>query len=265
MSKVWFAFWCLLGVAELAALVVLVRRKFTAGRLYELLPSLFWTGAMVLPFLVQYPWFGPEKVNLQGLGVFLIAFVLLATDGWDGGRKAAPPREKPVPAVWVEGDVNYATYRLFLVPAEVSHWWYRYFPDHSGGYLGLSGLTPGSRSRADFRHPANAVGFWAYRARHPNQYGETVRAYASVDADAYARGGVLGIFLCAIALGLFRFSLKALGVGDVWSRYLGFAGCMILGLILPNGSIFAALVVQGAGVYLVLITLLRVKRRALPF
>jgi hypothetical protein len=96
---------------------------------------------------------------------------------------------------------DYVVYRTFLGPAEVSSRWFEYFPTTYGGFLKSQGLwqtTPSGRS------PANIVGVEVYRHRFPYRYLETVSAYASVDADAHAHWGYLGIMIAGLGLLLLR-------------------------------------------------------------
>lgn len=140
--------------------------------------------------------------------------------------------------------LNYFFYRAFLVPLEVSHRWYNYFTTHSDK-IGFYGLTPSSRNSTDFQHPANKVGIWAYVTRFPQQYFNSVRAYASFDADAYARWGIPGVIVITFFICLLRFMFSYLMVPNFYS-YLNYQFLLvILSLNLPAGSIFAILIAQG--------------------
>lgn len=156
--------------------------------------------------------------------------------------------------------LNFIAYRVFLTPVEVSNRWYSYFPDVEGGYLGFEGLTPGSRNRAEFVHPATRVGRWAYVTRFPENYGDSIRAYASVDADAYARWGLLGIFLMCAAIFTVRVGLAVVRTQALPSRSLYLTGVLILAIGLPQASLAALFVSQGLGVVCLLLLAMRVRR-----
>lgn len=139
--------------------------------------------------------------------------------------------------------LNYLVYRAILTPVDVAHRWYAYFPEQSGGFLGLSGLTPGSRGE-DFVHPANRVGVWAYLSRYPAQYLPSTRAYASVDADAYSRGGRFAIWIVGLLALAYRLLIAWLPRED-FGRALGAALVLLLAVLLPQASMQAILVAQG--------------------
>jgi hypothetical protein len=156
---------------------------------------------------------------------------------------------------------NYAAYRLLLVPSEVAHWWYVYFSEDSRR-VGWRGLTPATRLDPEYRPPANELGRWAFLARHPGLFGPTIHAYASADADAYARWGLPGIVCVGLLIGAFRLVLSRLRTEVFLSDAMYFAALFVISYTLPMGSIFAALVPQGGGGFAVLLAILRLRARA---
>lgn len=154
----------------------------------------------------------------------------------------------------VEKRYNYLVYRALVVPSEVSHFWYVYFPKIQGDYLGFYGLTPASRAASDFQHPANKVGQWAYLTRHPDYYLDSVRAYCSIDADAYARWGVIGLIVVALGFLLFRVLWKQLVFDDGFGRGINLTGLILMGVYLPQASFASLLVVSGLlGFFLIML------------
>ncbi|MCB0378293.1 MAG: hypothetical protein KDD33_07360 [Bdellovibrionales bacterium] len=152
--------------------------------------------------------------------------------------------------------VNFLAYRIFFVPVEVSHFWYIFYPDVHGSYLGFYGLSPSTRGSPDFVHPANRLGLWAYRARFPQHYYESIRAYCSVDADAHSRWGFLGVFLIALALAGLRILWKLFQTEGRMGKAL-YASCLfVLGSALPAASFFAVFIANGVFLYFGLLLVL---------
>jgi hypothetical protein len=88
-----------------------------------------------------------------------------------------------------ETSLTYFFYRTIFVPVCVSARWYEFqvllpAEDRIERVASAFGL-------------ANAVGRWAYAERFPENYLPHVRAYASLDADAFARFSVWGIWVVA--------------------------------------------------------------------
>lgn len=149
--------------------------------------------------------------------------------------------------------VNFFAYRAFFVPAEVSHFWYMYYPDHYGKYLGFYGLSPSTRSSSDFVHPANGLGLWAYQSRFPQHYYNSVRAYCSIDADAHARWGFLGVVAIALILFIMRIFAKLFRVEGRVGIALYASLLFIIGSALPAASIFAMVLANGVFMYFALL------------
>lgn len=153
--------------------------------------------------------------------------------------------------------INSALYRACFVPSEVASRWYAYYPRVHGDFLGLYGLTRDTRGQPGFQHPANSVGRWAYLTRFPKNYGETVSAYSSADADAYARFGVAGLVGLAVLLLLLRGPLPLLVTSSPFSQRLYWSAVVILALGLPSASLQALLVANGLAAIVVLSVILR--------
>ena len=155
----------------------------------------------------------------------------------------------------VERKAHYFVYRCLLTPIDVAHRWYLYFPEIAGGYLGFKSSTPTNETSAGLRNPANAVGLWAYTVRFPSKYLSSISAYASVDADAMARGGFLWLAGVAVILLTVRVILVV-----IERRYCGIGALVAVpllycGVLLPSSSLQAFLVSNGIILYIGLLFL----------
>lgn len=144
---------------------------------------------------------------------------------------------------------NYILRRMILTPAAVSHEWYSYIVSGEE-YFGYSDLLPSSKSKdaevVVAASPANIVGLWAYSEKWPEKIGQTISANASPDADAYARGGWLGVGLSAIMLFLILWILDFLKKPNNYVCEGLYAAAMgVLALALPSASIHAIVIAQG--------------------
>ncbi len=101
------------------------------------------------------------------------------------------------------GLTKYLLYRIWLTPADVSIRWYQFFTKNNP-QLGLVSIFDRRVS------PSNIVGKWIYNSKFPKKYLPYIHAYASFDADAYARGGILFVCFTTLLLGWFRISIQHL-------------------------------------------------------
>jgi hypothetical protein len=135
---------------------------------------------------------------------------------------------------------EYIFYRVFLTPSDVSCRWYQYFSNIKSP-LGLSSVFKSDPENA----PSRSVGLWAYRDRFPDKYLYSINAYASIDSDGFARGGVIGAIFAILILVFFRVAARLLLVNNPLS--LGAYG-VVLGLISvlsASASVQAILFAQG--------------------
>lgn len=144
---------------------------------------------------------------------------------------------------------NYVLRRMILTPAAVSHEWYSYIASGEE-FFGYSDLLPSSKSKEAetvvAASPANIVGLWAYSEKWPEKIGQTISANASPDADAYARGGWLGVVISAVILLAVLWILDILRNRDHYvSEGLYTAAMGVLALALPSASVHAMLIAQG--------------------
>ena len=162
-----------------------------------------------------------------------------------GDRSRLRPLEASDGLTVFERSVNRYAYRVFLGPSDVSSRWYQYFPALSGGFIGFQGLRPQDRQHASTQHPARLVGTWAYRERFPDKYLDTVQAYGSVDADAYARFGAIGVVAVALLVVGLRLGLQWLSTESLLSRTLYMLAIVQLAALLPIASLQAILLPNG--------------------
>ncbi len=155
---------------------------------------------------------------------------------------------------FMEKKINYVVYRFFLIPAEVSSKWYQFYPEISGGYIGIKDLLPGGRGQG-FVHPSNLLGRWAYQEKYPHSYLDSVHAYASIDADAHTRMGMPGVLLCGLALLIIRLFIKKILVNSFIGRSLYRLLIVQLALLPVQASLPAILAAQGMLPLLLLMTI----------
>lgn len=146
--------------------------------------------------------------------------------------------------------LHHLFYRAILAPVDVSHRWYSFFPSVEGRFLGFYGLTKSSRQSKDFIHPGTAVGRWAYVSRYPDSFISSLVAYASADADGWARWGYAGIFFVVILIFGIRMLMKLLRTSDYVGSCIYLSMLLLLSISLPAGSVQAMMVAQGFVIYL---------------
>jgi len=149
---------------------------------------------------------------------------------------------------------SYIIYRVFLVPSEVSNRWYQYYPNINGSYEGIIDYFPGQRNK-DYIHPSRKIGVWAYHERSPNYFLKTANAYSSVDADIYARLGIIGIILISILLIGLRIVIKKLFLINNFGLILNVIAIAQISFFLPSASLPAILVAHGLSFVLLLMVI----------
>ena len=99
--------------------------------------------------------------------------------------------------------VDYLIYRMYFVPVEVSNNWYWYFLDESRGFQSWR-----DRLEDDNINLSREIGLNIYQQSYPHHFSDTVNANAGVDADTFARFGIMGIvFVGVMILGIRLVSL----------------------------------------------------------
>lgn len=168
------------------------------------------------------------------------------------------PREAGESRSRITNIASYIFYRAWLTPADVAHRWYQYFTYVEKEPLGLHKFFPNASGQEVAI--SREVGVWAYRERFPEKYGETISAYASFDADAFAHGGVWGVMFGTILLLIIRIGAALLRGGHP----VGMAayGVMLCGLaILPSSASLQAML-GAQGLFLVLLLLLVLRKQS---
>ncbi len=156
--------------------------------------------------------------------------------------------------------LEYVVYRAWLTPADVSSRWYQYYTYVQKEPLGIFSLVGTSDGVAP-QTPSRVVGIWAYQARFPYKYWNTVSAYASFDADAFARGGMLGVVLATLLFMVTRIVASCL----VTSHPVGLAAYAVLLCVLAILPSFASIqAIFGANGLMVVLALLMVIRLSTP-
>ena len=140
---------------------------------------------------------------------------------------------------WIEQTAaTYLAYRLFFVPIGVSSRWYEF-----------AQLPPAEKelSRAGASSLANAIGRWAYTRRFSEEYLPHVRAYASLDADAFCRFAMPGVLLASLGYMATRIVLflSCGGTTDPLQQGLYSQGLILCSFVPYQGSLQALLGPQG--------------------
>lgn len=148
---------------------------------------------------------------------------------------------------------DYIVYRIVLVPSDVAIRWYQYYT-HSQQPIGWTTVVTASGSVSA---PSRAVGTWAYANKFPDQYRSYVNAYASFDADGYARDGARGALLVILLLVVTRLALAFLRSNTPITIAAYGTGLAMLSYLPMQASLQATIVANG--LFLVLCILSFVK------
>ena len=196
------------------------------------------------------------------VNVFILSFFLFASmSGIALGMKALSELEKcPVPAGVVQSPTNIlrscvgeeskislnslsdtAGYRVFLVPVEVSNHWYDYYSTNGVDKNSLSDLI----NRKQELKPANLIAQEYYGKFWPKNYGKTTNANGSVDAEAFAYGGIPFIFIFACLIFFFRLSISLFKSNSFLGQALEGAGIAFLTFLPISASLPAILIPNG--------------------
>lgn len=164
------------------------------------------------------------------------------------------PLEVEYKRSYISRKVEYLIYRAFLGPSDVSNRWYQYFIYRSPNSQGLHGLLPWGRTEGEVA-PSREVGLWAYQERFPEKYMSSINAYASMDADAYSRGGFVGVLYVTILAAFVRLLACFIIISHPLSKIL--YGIILSGycLLPASGSLQAVLGSNGL-IFAVLLMLL---------
>ena len=140
---------------------------------------------------------------------------------------------------------SYFTYRILLVPMEVSNRWYDYWsPErlHSRSIMQVLEFK-------EIPKASNLVGVWAYATRFPEHYLKSVNANASLDADAYSLGGFFYVVLIGFAYFVIRLLVSKFSMAEnSVLRDLHAIGIALLTFLPFQASFQAIIGAQGVGI-----------------
>jgi hypothetical protein len=153
-----------------------------------------------------------------------------------------------------------AGYRVFLVPVEVSNHWYSNYSTEGVEKNSLSDLI---NRKQEFK-PANRIAQEYYGKFWPSNYGKTTNANGSVDAEAFAYGGIPLILIFASILFFFRLLISLFRSNSFLGQLLEGAGIAFLSFLPNSASLPALLIPNGFLIILLLViasnrNILRVK------
>ena len=131
-----------------------------------------------------------------------------------------------------------AGYRVFLVPVEVSNHWYDYYSKDGIEKNSLSDLI----NREQEFKPASIIAQEYYGKFWPKTYSKTTNANGSVDAEAFAYGGIPLIIFFAFLMVIFRLSISLFKNNSFLGQVLEGAGIAFL-LFLPNSASLPAILI----------------------
>lgn len=155
-----------------------------------------------------------------------------------------------------EERLRYLVYRMWLTPADVSMRWYQYYTIHD--YAGWASVLSTSGGDAA---PSRTVGVWGYVDKFPQFYLSSINAYASFDADAFSRGGIISVVFATLALGLCRLLLFFLRGGSVTSAAAYGVGIALLTVLPIQASVQAILAAHGLIVVVFMVGFLNLCQR----
>lgn len=150
---------------------------------------------------------------------------------------------------YLDGYTRYLFNRVWLTPSDVSVRWYEYF-NYVSSPIGWASVF--ELSGTDFA-PSRKVGIWAYVDKFPEYYISSINAYASFDADAYARGGIMGVFWATLILASFRLLLFLIRGSNINAFPAYSVGLGLLTLLPIQASVQAIFVSNGLLLVLILI------------
>lgn len=211
--------------------------------------------------------------------IVLTLFLFTSMSGISLGIKALSELEKcPVPSGVVQSPANIlrscnmeepeisinplsdtAGYRVFLVPVEVSNHWYDYYSTEGVEKNSISDLI----NREQELKPANRIAQEYYGKFWPKNYGKTTNANGSVDAEAFAYGGIPLIVIFASILFFFRLLISLFRSKSFLGQVLEGAGIAFLSF-LPNSASLPAILVPN-GFLIILLFVIASNRNILRF
>ena len=226
----------LLSTAKAPALIVffscLLFLAYHCSRFWTLPPLFFMAMLPILSCAAVFYFYFKIHPLYQKHYAFVPLPQEMSDDAGDQYRRLRKDR-------WIEQTAaTYLAYRLFFVPIGVSARWYEF-----------AQLPPAEKelSRDGASSLANAIGRWAYTGRFSEEYLPHVRAYASLDADAFCRFAMPGVLLAALGYMATRIVLflSCGGTTDPLQQGLYSQGLILCSFVPYQGSLQALLGPQG--------------------
>jgi oligosaccharide repeat unit polymerase len=141
----------------------------------------------------------------------------------------------------VDGPLLGLTYRAILTPIDVSFRWYQYYNTIEKQKRNLENVL----LLRENPKASNIVGRWAFTSRFPEKYTEYNNSYSSIDADSYAIGGYLGIFISGLVLIILRLLFKYLSNNSDVGKFI-YGICIAYLSIMPfQSGIMSILISKG--------------------
>lgn len=156
---------------------------------------------------------------------------------------------------------DYLLYRVIFTPVEVSSRWYEYFNRYPPERAGLERFITDSKS-GDRIHPAQLIGIEQYHSRFPEKYPVETYAYASFDADAYARWGLSGLLVVLVLYAVLRLSIAVVDPPTSAAGGAFYAPGLVLLAALPATASMQAIVAAHGFPFLILLALV-INRRTI--
>ena len=131
--------------------------------------------------------------------------------------------------------VDYLIYRMYFVPVEVSNNWYWYLTDRPRGFQSWR-----DRFEDESQSLSREIGLNVYQQNYPRHFSDTTNAHSGVDADAFARFGIVGIIL----VGVMIFGIRLVSLARSQSEVAWSASMITVGIlsILPFQASIQAIV-----------------------
>jgi hypothetical protein len=212
------------------------------------LPHVFFAAyiGVIIGIIGFYKFVLPDVINRS------TDYVFIATGPTDPRTAHAPSdyfrtpefHEASLKQTGMPRNFEYFMYRAILTPADAASRWYQYF-----SYVQKSPETfasmMGRALKNGFVHPCLKVGDWGYHQKFPDKYETIPNTYASLDADAFAYGGLKSVVFVAVLFAVLRMCFALFHTNTPFSQTLHMTGLVILTITPANASLQAILAPHG--------------------
>ncbi|NBX65486.1 MAG: hypothetical protein EBQ96_00605 [Proteobacteria bacterium] len=262
-------------VAITIAVAIVIYSVLSTAKLPAMMAVVIITGLFAMHLCERYDWlrktfFGTYILGMALVGLFyvLAAPKIITYYAHAPFESASPDDPRRVTSIgdfirspeadvvskqraFVYRKVEYLVYRIFLTPVEVSDRWYQYFSYAQKTPEPLSSLL-GRAAGSDTPHPSVRVGHWAYHEKFPSKYMPDVHAYGSLDADAFAYGGLKAVLIAGLIFGLVRFAFAVFHTPNPIAETLHITALILMMAIPASGSLPALLAPHGLAALLLI-------------